>query len=305
MNWLFLVIGGGFLIGLIVGLCRGAVKIIVSLAATALTFVIVFFATPYVSKGLETMTPLGTAIESQILKMMSKVAADAVTEELEEGIEEEHIRNALSAAGVSEEKLKELGITIRDIVEGRITADELAEKGISRNILTGLQDEDSDVSDMLMGADIPREMQIAAIEKADIPDVFKNLLLANNNGEIYEKLGVTTFAAYVAKYMTKLILNVLSFLLTFVVVTIILRAILFALDIISNLPVIGFFNRLGGGVLGMAGVLVVVWVVFVVITLLYTTGVGKELFVMIHENEFLTFLYENNPIMKLATIWRG
>lgn len=305
MNWLFVVIAGGFLIGLIVGLCRGAVKIIVSLAATVLTFVIVFFATPYISRGLETMTPLGTAIESQILKMMSKVASDAVTEELEEGIEEEHIRNALSASGVSEEKLKELGITIQDIVEGGITADELAEKGISRNILTGLQDEDSDVSDMLMGADIPREMQIAAIEKADIPDVFKNLLLANNNGEIYEKLGVTTFAAYVAKYMTKLILNVLSFLLTFVVVTIILRAILFALDIISNLPVIGFFNRLGGGVLGMAGVLVVVWVVFVVITLLYTTGVGKELFVMIHENEFLTFLYENNPIMKLATIWRG
>ena len=96
-------------------------------------------------------------------------------------------------------------------------------------------------------------MQIAAIEGADIPDVFKALLLNNNNEETYSDLGAESFAQYVAAYATKLVLNILAFILTFVVVTVVLRAIIFALDIVANLPVIGFFNRLGGAVLGAVG----------------------------------------------------
>ena len=44
-------------------------------------------------------------------------------------------------------------------------------------------------------------MQIVAIEGADLPDVFKNLLLENNNSEVYQKLGVTTFAEYVSNIL--------------------------------------------------------------------------------------------------------
>lgn len=52
-----------------------------------------------------------------------------------------------------------------------------------------------------MEAEVPKQMQIVAIEGADLPDVFKNLLLENNNSEVYQKLGVTTFAEYVSKYL--------------------------------------------------------------------------------------------------------
>ena len=44
---------------------------------------------------------------------------------------------------------------------------------------------------------MPKDLQIKAIEMAELPEVFKSLLSDNNNDVIYEKLGVKTFAEYV------------------------------------------------------------------------------------------------------------
>lgn len=305
MNWLFIVIGISFLIGLIVGIVRGAVKIAVSLLATAVTFALVFFATPYVCKGITAVTPIQDVVETKLESMIAGLAMETAEEQLGVGSgNTEMIRNALNAAGIGEEQLNALGITVEDIAEGKISSDDLANMGISRNILNGLENLEGEAAEALEEADIPRDMQIAAIEGADIPEIFRNLLLTNNNSEIYEKLGVTSFASYVAKYMAKVIVNIVAFLLTLIVVTIILRAIIFSLNVIADLPVLGLVNRLAGGVLGLIGVLIIVWVVFIIITLLYTTAIGKELFDMIQSDSILAVIYEYNPIMKLATTLR-
>jgi hypothetical protein len=82
------------------------------------------------------------------------------------------------------------------------------------------------------------------------------------------------------------------------------RAIVLALDIISNLPVLGLVNRLAGGVLGIGGALIIVWILFVIITLLYSTNIGSELLTMIQDSAILAKIYEYNPIMKLATTFQ-
>ena len=287
-NWLVAVVAGAFLLGLIIGIARGAIKITVSLLATIVTFVLVFFLTPYVSKGITKMTPAQDVLETKI----ESTIAGMVMGDSEEGgtNKEDQIRSALKAAGVD------------DIANGSISKNDLAEMGISRNILDGINQQSADNgTEPLENIEIPRDMQISAIENADIPSVFKNLLLTNNNSEIYDKLGVTGFVSYVSAYMAKLIINVAAFLLTFIVVSIILRAIIFSLNVVSELPVVGLVNRLAGGVLGMLMVLIIVWLVFLVITMLYTTGIGKSMIAMIQENEFLKTIYEYNPVLKLAT----
>ena len=65
-NWLVAVVAGAFLLGLIIGIARGAIKITVSLLATIVTFVLVFFLTPYVSKGITKMTPAQDVLETKI-----------------------------------------------------------------------------------------------------------------------------------------------------------------------------------------------------------------------------------------------
>ena len=53
MNWVLLTIGAIFLISIIVGVYRGAIKITVSLVTTFLTLALVFFVTPYVAGLIE------------------------------------------------------------------------------------------------------------------------------------------------------------------------------------------------------------------------------------------------------------
>lgn len=304
MNWLLITVGAIFLISIIVGICKGAIKIAVSLATTIVTLFLVFFATPYVAKAIAKYTPLDDLIKSQVVSTMANVATSQVTGE-SGGLSESSVRKVLEAAGVTEDMLSQYGISIEDIVNGSISSEDLAKYGISSNVLDGLSDDKKgSIEDAINEAEIPRDMQVAAIEKADLPDVFKNLLSVNNNSEIYKELGVDTFAQYVGSYLARLIINIVAFLCTFVLITIVLRAIVFALDIVSNLPVLGFINRLAGGAIGVIGALVIVWTVFVVITLLYTTSFGKEMYRMIQSDAILKTIYEYNPILKLATIFR-
>ena len=302
MDFVVLGIGLIFLICVIVGIYKGAIKIAVSLVTTLLTLVIVFFATPFVADLIESKTPVDSMIKDQVMKTMASVASEQLAGAQEDGIDAEDVRKALEAAGVSEEKLQEYGISIDDIVNGEISSEQLAEYGISKNVLAGLGAEGSaGTEEALENADIPKDLQIKAIEMAELPEVFKSLLSDNNNDVIYEKLGVKTFAEYVGEFLSKLIIHIVAFLCTFLLVTIVLRAIIFALDIVSELPVLGFFNRLAGGVVGAAGGLIIIWLFFVVITLLYVTAFGREIYQVIQENAILNMLYENNPLMKLAT----
>ena len=102
----------------------------------------------------------------------------------------------------------------------------LQQYGISPDIFDGhVSTEEAEQS--IMEAEVPKQMQIVAIEGADLPDVFKNLLLENNNSEVYQKLGVTTFAEYVSKYFAKLVIEIVAFLVTFLFATIVIRAVVF------------------------------------------------------------------------------
>lgn len=305
MNWILIAVGIIFLISIIVGICRGAIKIAVSLAATAVTLVVVFFATPFVADAIARMTPLDDMIKNQVVSAMADAATSQITEGVEEGITADQVRKALKAAGISEEKLEEYGVSVEDVVDGKISSEDLAKYGISDKLLEGLGDEGEDaVEDAIEKAEIPRDLQVAAIEMADLPEIFKDLLTTNNNNEMYEELGAATFAQYVGNFLAKLIIHMVAFLATFILVTIIVRAIVFALDVVSELPVLGAVNRLAGGAIGMIGALIIIWTLFVIITLLYTTGIGKQMFEMIQENDLLKLLYNYNPIMKLAIIFR-
>lgn len=306
MNWLSMLIGAVFLICMIVGFMRGAIKIIVSLAATVVTLVLVYFATPFVSDAIARYTPLDDMIKSQVVQTMANAASAQLGGEEEGGsLDAASVRRVLEAAGISEDMLAQYGISIDDIVNGNISSEDLAKFGISGDVLNGLQGEDgASMEDIITSAEIPRDVQISAIEAADLPDVFKNLLTENNNSEMYQRLGAENFAEYVGNFLAELILNILAFLGSFILITIVIRAIVFALDIVSNLPVLGALNRIAGGIVGLAGALVIVWTAFVVITLLYVTSVGKELYHMIETDVFLNALYQHNPIMGIATMFR-
>ncbi len=307
MDWVLATVGIIFLICIIIGICQGAIRIAVSLATTLLTLLIVFFATPHVAKAIAQYTPMDEMIEQKVSAAIMDAAKTHLSEGIGDltggGLSEEDIENALSAAGISEEELAAQGISIGDIMEGNIDEELLSQLGIADKLPSGDDEDgegDSEDSGILDNMEIPRDMQQEAINAADLPDIFKDLLAVNNNSEIYEELGVNTFAQYVGSFLAKVIINIISYLGTFLIATIILRAIIFALDIVAELPVFGLINRLAGGVIGFVGAAIIVWILFVVVTLLYTTVIGKDIYQAIQGNGILKFLYDNNPIMSMA-----
>lgn len=298
MDWVLLTATGILLIGFAIGLYRGAIKIAISLLTTMVTLVLVTLATPYVSGLITRMTPLDDMIQEQVTAAMVTAATSQV-EEGGVGLTEESVRRVLDAAGVSEEALGEFGISIEDIVNEKVTGDQLAQYGISSNILDGLKAQGV-AEDVVENAEIPRDMQVAAIESADLPEVFKDLLSTNNNSAIYEELGAETFGQYVGGFLSELIIHIVAFLCSLILVVLILRAIIFALNIVADLPALGIANRLIGGGVGVACALMVLWVLCVIVTLLYVTPPGKEIYDTIQGNGFLKMIYDYNPVMGLA-----
>ena len=296
MNWVLIAVGLILLIGFVVGIVRGGVRIAVSLLTTLVTILAVIFVAPYVAKVIADKTPMDDMIKDKVSSTMVSAAQSKLLSTIEEGsLSENDVKDILDAAGVSPEKLNDYGISVEDIVNGNVDSEQLSVLGISDELL-----EKAKGDEMLVG-DIPREVQQSTIKEADLPDVFKNLLETNNNDVIYEELGVKTFADYVGNYLAKLIIHIVSFLGSFLIITIVLRAVVFALDIVADLPVLGIINRLVGAVIGVAGALIIVWVLFVAVTLLYTTAIGKDIYQTIQTEPVLRMIYDYNPVMKLAT----
>ena len=142
--------------------------------------------------------------------------------------------------------------------------------------------------------------QIMMIENMDLPENMKEMLLENNNNEAYDLLKVTGFHDYVGAYLANIIINTLAYFLTFVIIWTVLRAILLALDVVAKLPLLHGINQLAGGVLGLVVGVVLVWIAFLLVTILCNGDIGREFFRLISENPFLLFLYSQNVILKIV-----
>ena len=146
---------------------------------------------------------------------------------------------------------------------------------------------------------ISNQLQKNAIEELPLPSVLKNLLIRNNTEKIYKDLAVNSFNDYVPKFMANLIMNIISFVVTWLIVASFIWLAVMTLDVIANLPIIHGINQMLGLVLGAGQALVIVWIVFLAITVFASTAIGKQLMEMIEKNVLLNQLYNGNVFLKL------
>lgn len=167
------------------------------------------------------------------------------------------------------------------------------------NIQTALQEK---CSEIFWDDDYDEEIktdQVRMIENMNLPENIKEMLAENNNSEAYTLLNVTGFRQYIGAYLASMILHAMAYLIAAAVVWTAIRASLMALDVVTMLPVLHGVNKLAGGVLGIAQGIVLIWIAFLLTAVLCDGELGQQIFAMIAENRFLTFLYEQNVIMKI------
>jgi len=140
--------------------------------------------------------------------------------------------------------------------------------------------------------------QIKFIENLEIPEVLQKQLTSNNNKSVYENLAVESFKNYIVSYLATLILNIISYVVTFILVSVILRLAIKALDVMAKLPIIHGINQFLGLFLGLLQGVLVVWLIFLVITIFSSTSAGRQLLLMVSESPILTFIYDSNLLLK-------
>lgn len=145
------------------------------------------------------------------------------------------------------------------------------------------------------------EKQKKLIDESKLPKMFQDMLWENNNDEVYEILGVTTFGEYVGTYFAKVITDIVAFLVTLLIVTILVRTILCIVGVIGKLPVIGGMNRVAGGIIGIGTGLIIVWVLFLVVTVFYDNAISQACLTDIADSEILQVLYDSNVLTKYVT----
>lgn len=149
-----------------------------------------------------------------------------------------------------------------------------------------------------MTKEISKKEQIRLIEELPLPETLKEQLTENNNGFIYEALGVESFRQYLSAYLASLVIKMLAYVVTFILIMIILKMTVMTLDIITSLPVIKGVNQTLGLGLGLVQGLAFIWIAFLAVTALAHTDFGGKLLVMIQESEMLSLLYGWNPVLK-------
>lgn len=140
--------------------------------------------------------------------------------------------------------------------------------------------------------DVGQQQEI--IRQLPVPEGMKDALLKNNNENGYQSMAAKSFADYVSGYLAYAIINGIAFVLSFVVTIILIRLILYAVDILTDLPVLSGLNRAGGLVLGAVQGFLWLWIIFLVIALFADTPAGKVLMEQIRGDLVLNWLYNNN-----------
>ena len=143
------------------------------------------------------------------------------------------------------------------------------------------------------------EGQETLLQNLNLPGFLTEQLQLKNTADTYRELAVHSFTEYVSKYLTNLLFNGISFLVSYLLVTILTRIILGLLNLITKLPVINGINRLAGAVVGAGKAVIFIWVIFLVLTILYGTDLGKQGLQLIEQDTVLKFLYEQDILIKL------
>lgn len=145
------------------------------------------------------------------------------------------------------------------------------------------------------------ENQNQEMDLYGIPSILVGSLLENNSN-VFEEIktqGQNVINDYIGGYMAGLTINLIAFIAAFFVVTILLRMTVFTLDIIANLPILKGFNKFAGLFAGLTQGVIIVWIVFLIVTMLVGSETGTQLRRWIYESRFLTYMYNNNYLLKL------
>ena len=286
------------------GYRKGFVKKLAAMVSLLVSVVLVSALLPWITAFLKENTPVYTMVEEQCRTVMEKQIGEAMFSGAEKSTGESSQADIYRNMGREE---------IKALMEAN---------GYDGSLLDALSDEqleqykeqyiqqyfgsdttnsgESENSGAVLLGNLTRIEQTELIENLPIPEFLQDILLDYNNEEGYQGLGVSTFQDYLIGFIATGILNIAAFLASVLIVHLLLWLSISALSILANLPVIRVVNRVAGLALGLLQAMLVLWLAFLILSLVSGTGIGMQLMKMVESSTWLNWLYQSNLFLKIV-----
>lgn len=152
-------------------------------------------------------------------------------------------------------------------------------------------------------SDLENEMESSSqfIDGLNLPEILRKNIEKNNNTENYAELSVNTLTEYVSGYLARTIVNGLSYVLAYILATIGIRIVVYILNLIAGLPILKTANKLTDGLVGFVKGLVFIWILFLILTVLCSTEIGKTSLELIEKDSLLSVIYQYDPLIQIFT----
>ncbi|MBQ8318963.1 MAG: CvpA family protein [Lachnospiraceae bacterium] len=192
--------------------------------------------------------------------------------------------------------------TIDNTIRNKIYAvvENAVEEKIKEEINQTMGNVDSTITNQLVELELEEEpnrnSQIEFIQNMELPDFLQKALIDNNNSEMKQDMGVTSFYDYISTYLARMLVNAIGFFVTFLFLNLLFSVTLLLMNMVMKLPGLNAINRFAGAALGFAEALIIVWVLFILIDVAVGTGVGAGLMEQINESKLLSLIYDKNLI---------
>ena len=136
-----------------------------------------------------------------------------------------------------------------------------------------------------------------AIEGLELPNFLKKGLVENNNSVVYNILGVEDFGEYIASYIANACINVICVISIFLILFALIKIIIGALDLVSRLPILSFFNKTLGAFSGLSQGILFIWIIGLVLVFFHSNPSFVPFFNSLYKSNVAILFYENNLLM--------
>lgn len=286
------------------GYRKGFVKKLAAMVSLLVSVVLVSALLPWITAFLKENTPVYTMIEEQCRTVMEKQIGEALFSGAEKSTGESS--QAEIYRNMGREEMKALieangydGSLLDALSDEQL--EQYKEQYIQQYFGSDTTDSgESENSGAFLLGNLTRIEQTELIENLPLPEFLQDILLDYNNEEGYQGLGVSTFQDYLVGFIATGILNVAAFLVSVLIVHLLLWLSISALSILTNLPVIRVVNRVAGLALGLLQALLVLWLAFLILSLVSGTGIGMQLMKMVESSKWLNWLYQSNLFLEIV-----
>ena len=139
--------------------------------------------------------------------------------------------------------------------------------------------------------------EAAVLSNLPLPQVLLERLYENNTPSVRLALGVTTLEDYIGSFLASLCIAIIAVILVFVAAILLTNLIASILKVISKLPIIRGFDKIGGALVGTVIGFFAVWTLITLYITLFV-GITASDVAVFNSSQVAQFLYTHGLLLR-------